>query len=76
MQPKSYLKEIAFKRNDVPGFEEYPFNIAAVRRLDRAIKSFKKPKRPLFSQVRELLYRCNLHGSNRLFGDHRTDAKI
>ena len=34
MQAKPYLKEIAFKRNDVPGFEEYPFNIAAVRKLD------------------------------------------
>jgi len=33
MQAKPYLKEIAFKRNDVPGFEEYPFNIAAVQKL-------------------------------------------
>jgi predicted ATPase len=34
MQAKPYLKEIAFNRNDVPSFEEYPFNIAALRKLE------------------------------------------
>jgi predicted ATPase len=34
MQAKPYLKEISFKRNDVADFEQYPFNIAAVRNLD------------------------------------------
>jgi predicted ATPase len=34
MEAKPYLKEIAFRRNDVRSFEEYPFNIAAVRELD------------------------------------------
>jgi predicted ATPase len=34
MQAKPYLEEIAFRRDDVPRFEEYPFNIAAVRKLD------------------------------------------
>jgi predicted ATPase len=34
MQAKPYLKEISLKRDEVPGFDEYPFNIAAVRELD------------------------------------------
>jgi predicted ATPase len=33
MQAKPYLREISFKRDDVSGFEEYPFNIPAVRNL-------------------------------------------
>ncbi len=34
MQAKPYLQEIAFKKNDVPGFGEYPFNIEAVQKLE------------------------------------------
>ncbi len=34
MESKPYLKEIAFKRNDVADFDEHPFNIPAFRNLD------------------------------------------
>jgi predicted ATPase len=34
MHPKPYLKEISLRRDAVPGFEEYPFAIPAVRNLD------------------------------------------
>lgn len=34
MQAKPYLKEIRFLRNEVPTFEEYPFDIPAIRKLD------------------------------------------
>jgi len=35
MQAKPYLLEIAFKKTDVPAsFEEYPFNIVAVQKLE------------------------------------------
>jgi predicted ATPase len=34
MQAKPYLKEIVLKREQIPSFETYPFNIPAVRGLD------------------------------------------
>ncbi len=34
MDAKPYLREISLKRDEVPNFEEYPFNIPAIRELD------------------------------------------
>lgn len=34
MEPKPYLREVSLKREAVPDFAQYPFNIPAVRELD------------------------------------------
>lgn len=33
MKPRPYLKEISVKRDEIPNYEEYPFNIPAIREL-------------------------------------------
>jgi predicted ATPase len=35
MQARPYLKEISLKRDEIPNYEEYPFNIPAIKELYR-----------------------------------------
>src|SRR5262245_43302723 len=35
MNPKPYLREVSLKRDTIPSNDTYPFNLSAVRNLDR-----------------------------------------